>query len=67
MVDYINPHWFGTSQKGVETKGTNNLFKAESQYGVFSSLFFISGISVIVAHHTFQCGGGGAKPSHRSS
>jgi uncharacterized membrane protein len=48
-------------------KETNNLSKAGSQYGVFSSLFFISGISVIVAHHTFQCGGGGAKPSHRSS
>jgi hypothetical protein len=33
----------------VETKGTNNLSKAGSQYGVFSSLFFISGMGVMVA------------------
>ena len=31
-------------------KELNNLSKAGSQYGVFSSLFFISGIGVMVAH-----------------
>ena len=40
LVGYTNRHWFGTSQKEVETKGTNNLSKAGSQYGVFSSLFY---------------------------
>jgi hypothetical protein len=35
----------------VETEGNNNLSKAGSQKGVFSS-FYISGFSVIVAHPT---------------
>ena len=43
----------------METKGNNNLSKAGSQYGVFSSLFFISGVSVTVARLSFQIGGGG--------
>jgi hypothetical protein len=46
-------------------KETNNLSKAGSSDGVFSSI--ISGIGVIVARLSFQIGGGGAKPSHRSS
>jgi hypothetical protein len=33
----------------VETKGTNNLFKASYPKRVFSA-FFISGVSVTVAH-----------------
>ena len=40
MVGSTNPHWIGTTQKVVETEGTNNLSKAGSQYGVFSSLFY---------------------------
>jgi hypothetical protein len=39
-------------------KETNNLSKAGSLKGVFSS-FFISGVSVTVAHLSFQIGGGG--------
>ena len=41
MVGITYPHWIGTSQKEVEIKATNNPYKAGSQYGVFSSLFFI--------------------------
>ena len=47
-------------------KETNNLSKVGSQYGVFSSLFFISGIGVIVALLAFQLGRGGAEPFYRS-
>jgi len=39
LVGYTNRHWFGTSQKEVETKGTDNLSKAESPIGVFSSIY----------------------------
>ena len=42
----------------METKGTNNLFKASYPKRVFSA-FFISGVSVTVARLSFQIGGGG--------
>ncbi len=49
----------------MEKKGNNNLSKAGSSDGVFSSI--ISGFSVIVALLAFQLGRGGAEPFYRST